>query len=1812
MLPNTEIRRPQSPASGRPRADRRRRGPGGPGLALLGLFLLVLSIPGSALRAQDAAGSAPAPQVRGSSDENAFDFSDVDAVNLMNGNLTLAIPLGATYPAGGELSYGFELRYNANAWDWMENCVTTVDPGGQGPPPGRTIWDGVPDRMSNAGMGWSLHFGRILTPQFDLANPGRRLTYVAPDGSRHAFYDELRPGYAPGGRYTRDGTYIRWQESPAGCFDLPDQPTDGCEVELEFADGTVHTLRDVYPDQPFPDFRTVSIEDRFGNAVHIDYRPGTQPVDSSSRWTVSDGFGRVHEVEFADGRHDLPLVPTRTVAQLAFNGDDLPQISSIKMEAFGGGAAEYRLIHAEVPVARHNRQYECTPAQGGVRTDAVFTVPHLVAIDQPAGDDDWAFGYYVSDDPDGAKSGSLRNLRLPTGGGFAWTYGLFGFLESAGATNPENITVGVREKMIFLDAGDIPAADTSSGVVNPPLDAAAADGVWTYSHERSLAISPWDGGSPNSANWTRPCFYATTVVDPAGTAVKSYFVGAREGFHRAGSLPFTPCGPTSGKLFDVDDDGTSDVPFNPDSHPLVEDTDPPEYFLSKEVFAADGTRLRRELLRYEYDPFPGVPPHGFNSPKTRDYNPRIARKRTEYWDDLQGSENGSSGPPHETWMHWSDFDGFGHFRHEERRSTFGAGGDQDLFTNYNPVGCTTYGDPCPADQRRVLDTDDPWVLETSRWSLVTQDPDLPGRRRSRAILTDFDAATGFLEGQRLLADASGAGDHDVLRCFTADPSGHPIFERHYGGDGQDVGGVDGCPAGGLTPVYARSHSYSGGVLERSFDLAPDGQPFLLLTDRTLDPGTGLPSRETGPDGFGVNSRYDARGRLVSRWRDEGATECRSYLADLPAGHTVTVEERAPSAANCAAGGAAMTFARQVYDGLGRLAREDLRLPTAGGSALATREHTHDILGRQLTLGLWTNASSSAPTDRTDFLDYDAFGRAAAVRRPDGGVTSTSFFGDRWIETREDVATGTGGAGTETSVRREFRNGLGRIVKIEESRAPGVRMPTTFAYDPAGLLTDVCINDLDGDDWAGSCPEPVGQRRSFDIDGRGFRVGHRQPERDRFSSPAGVWSARHGYDAGGQVIWSDFDEQAFDLTYRYDPARRLTQVLPDGSNAPWKEYFFTRGDAVPGPGTRLPGAGRLFQTKRHHGAAAGGPSASEPVVTETFFYNQRGGEVSAYRVRSSDGPSFESRIDRLDPRFDIERLAYPRCDRPPCEGLGGPPGTAGERLVDFTYADGLVTAAPGFVDDISYHWNGDLDRLLHSNGAVESTRLDASGWRLRGISVTDGGATLWDTGDYGYDPAGNLRQIGADVFAYDLLGRLVRADLHFEGETASQTVGYDNFANISSLVNGGAAPPGPGTLLLSPSTNRVTGASFEYDSHGNAIRWPLGGVEFTATFDPFDRQQSLQSAGVDEGYLYTAGGERFATVDRTSGEVGYTPRAADHQVLRRYRSVGGEFSIEEDYVHAAGRAVASIDADGEVTHLHVDHLGSTRLVTRATPAGVEVVESHKYLPLGGALRPPQPGDQALQFTGHERDAHGADARLALDYMHARYYAPYFGRFLSVDPVILTEASPSQLWNRYSYAGNDPLGAIDPDGEAGLGLLKKGIKVAFHGGDLAATFAGVIDDFNTVTDSEASLGRRVLAGVSLLTEVASPISARDVGAAVGFTAFTLKKGDNFLRTAVDGAIGSTKTLQKISAKIGHEQKRAAHNLIRQLLKGNNSPGIRNTPIGHGMTEARARNGARVAFRIVGDKVIIEAIFDKNSQDRAINLLKEIKRKERRESK
>jgi RHS repeat-associated protein len=107
--------------------------------------------------------------------------------------------------------------------------------------------------------------------------------------------------------------------------------------------------------------------------------------------------------------------------------------------------------------------------------------------------------------------------------------------------------------------------------------------------------------------------------------------------------------------------------------------------------------------------------------------------------------------------------------------------------------------------------------------------------------------------------------------------------------------------------------------------------------------------------------------------------------------------------------------------------------------------------------------------------------------------------------------------------------------------------------------------------------------------------------------------------------------------------------------------------------------------------------------------------------------------------------------------------------------------------------------------------------------------------------------------------------------------------------------------------------------------------------------------------------------------------------------------------------------GAVTYVYTDPQGTP--LAEADASG-NIIATFDYAPYGSramGTAPDGPG-----YTGHVNDP-----ELGLVYMQARYYDPVVGRFLSTDPVSPAASNPFNF-NRFTYANNNPIANIDPNG------------------------------------------------------------------------------------------------------------------------------------------------------------------------------------------
>ena len=199
------------------------------------------------------------------------------------------------------------------------------------------------------------------------------------------------------------------------------------------------------------------------------------------------------------------------------------------------------------------------------------------------------------------------------------------------------------------------------------------------------------------------------------------------------------------------------------------------------------------------------------------------------------------------------------------------------------------------------------------------------------------------------------------------------------------------------------------------------------------------------------------------------------------------------------------------------------------------------------------------------------------------------------------------------------------------------------------------------------------------------------------------------------------------------------------------------------------------------------------------------------------------------------------------------------------------------------------------------------------------------------------------------------------------------------------------------------STVQWDAWGNLTGFGDVGPTLPAKSYEWTDQDRLRAAvdvasGTTTRYAYDSSGERVLAwkTDATGELIDATFHIRDEEgrVLSDWLHLGDLMVLSRDYVYGPSGAVAQVEwagIDPAVTYLAADHLGSTRY-TYSDALGGEEVDYHPF----GTLSTPDPSPETTHlFTGHERDL--ASTGSGLDYMHARYYSPGMGRFLSVDPV-----------------------------------------------------------------------------------------------------------------------------------------------------------------------------------------------------------------------
>ncbi|WP_157683870.1 DUF6531 domain-containing protein [Microlunatus soli] len=807
------------------------------------------------------------------------------------------------------------------------------------------------------------------------------------------------------------------------------------------------------------------------------------------------------------------------------------------------------------------------------------------------------------------------------------------------------------------------------------------------------------------------------------------------------------------------------------------------------------------------------------------------------------------------------------------------------------------------------------------------------------------------------------------------------------------------------------------------------------TSYDYDPATGLLATRTDPDGAVWSFAHTAAGRLATITDPLGAVTTMEY--DEAGDETVTTDPL----------GRRMT---RTLDDLGNLAV--VELPDG-----ATWGFTHDALSRltetitpdgqswkrsyspdgeltaltdpmgvriEVTADADRQVTASDPTSSVT-QGFDPLGRPTAVGQPDGSVAVATYdLCGRVVEQLD----------ADGGLTRIGRDLAGRPVTVTDPLGASTR----YGYDSRGHLATIT--------------DPNGAVTTIDYDRDGLPIRTVLPTgeigwtsydscaRVTASFAPGVGTRRYRYDRAGRVIEA-IDPETGRRSFGYDAAGQLVKVV--NGNGGVTRYGYDAGGRAT---TITDPLGNV--TRREFDAMDRCVAETDPLGRTT-----RAGYDPAGRLAWQQ-----------DPRGRRMEWTYDASGRETSMSIDGRVITTIERDLrnrTVTIRDHSDPDRPR-LHELEWNRRGQLVSRRRDSDEVR-WEYDAGGRRVS-MTTPDGHATT-----YSHDPTGNLTAVdhplfGRVTFDHDASGRLIAATA---GDLIQSWKYGDGFATGHTLTT----PDGSTrTRVIRDEDGRITGidrdgetTSYSYDEACQLVAARLGDEIHRWTYDQAGRLLAETRGGETVEYGYDDGSQLLSvtgpggTTRHSYDRTGRRTRTdhADGRAREYAWSTIGFLSAITD--HAAG--TDGRDARGTRTRLQVDGTGELAAVDdtamfwdTAAPYAASLVQVGRtaVLPAGPVTGIGEswttPGWRTSRADGADpwtAAGAGADVRrpglpsgigiggagelaiAGLEWLGVRTYDPASRGFLSTDPL---DPVVGAGWagNPYSYAGNDPLHALDPTG------------------------------------------------------------------------------------------------------------------------------------------------------------------------------------------
>jgi len=1429
-------------------------------------------------------------------------------IDILNGGLHLTIPIGPRFEVNDRLGYQLALQYNSKVWDYSDyvnSDVSSVKPYNEGP----------------TGIGFTLNFGRLIQDvHWRVCSDGYQCwahtwKWVTPDGNQHDVWFKEDQSATPNSQFypliASDLSYAMLN-APASHGCLPTEDPNCFSVSTP--DGLTYTMgqhvayapsgNNQYRDDnlSFGGWYVTRIEDRsvtdqsggYPMSVTIQYdttRPGFEHLIKK----VTDGRGR--EIIFHNCKYDTVGNCTDTPTTTA---DTYPNTTppiynrhaiatyQIDVPAFWGNEAVpttqadkdatkaiYALKYAFTPISRTHIAFPGSPASDG-------PVLELLRLDYP----------------------QYPHRGAPS---VSDTYSIY-----FGYVGPPTDAYNRGE----LNCRTLPLVQPTTGKTCYDWEGTEVVFKYMYSYYAytSMFFSAGKGvggvtgknsgftAAPDITSASRQVATKTVVAPNTGTYQWSYDRSSSPGYSNPPNVKVTD--PFGNDTVYYYRGSVPPISSDPHSGADPEDGIAPEWDdgLNYKIEYYKGTGAQRLLVRsenLEYDadmaqsPVTGLMRHT----KT---NSRMSSKTTVFHDDAGA----------QTVVAHSDWDNFGHWR-TDSETGFQIQGTRITHTQYlesNQIstyisGLLDYREV--HDGYRVLErTDNDYRSSDARLNVSIARKTLPG-----SVQTPKSVST------------MAAGDIKTTYTYnTADGSIHKkTLSRWVGQPGSEVS------------EYCIGYTWNQGYLKtKTFltDCAAETSIGWNAIDRKRDGNTGaIFSTKDTTGAFETTYNYDRMGRLTDITPPNGEL---ATAVDYPSLKETTVTR---------GGGTDYQFSRYLYDGLGRVIREEKRPadPTNGNPYRAT---CYDIDNRTTFKSEWLAAAISGykpcdpnlpqnpqfiPGTQYDF-GGDPFGRIQKVTTADGSVTTTSYKGlDSTVTVQNVMGVGsTGGAGNVTT--SYFRDGWNRLLMVD---APSERR--------CDMWGAICTKDADcGANHFCKATDGADASYAYDLRDNLIQVDlvdqMTQKKQSRFFEYDGL---NHLYTAtnpeNGPEVYTDYDSlgnvlsvtDASNVTLQssYDKAGRLLQVnrWPGGTVIADNQY-----DAV------ATSKGKLSSSNSYQ---------DDHTLTVNLAYSYAGlnGRLSALTYGLAGWPANPTQQSTFayDPYGNVSSIVYP----PGAAGLGG------DLTVSYELSNGIPTKAKDSAGVplawVTYAPSGAIATLTtQGDGAGNAQSQISFDSQNRPSSINIGkwsgsafvGSPYYSSGQYAYDGAGNISAIGVNTYRYDTANRLkeVHETTGSPAVNYVQCFAYDAFGNMFGKVDQvgtGAcssflqwddvlsvtAPDGTNrNRVLSQQIPGSGPMNFVYDANGNVLKdW-----ERRYLYDSRNRLTSVGRYSVASDptspvtelalYEYGSDGNRVIKRDRLHDLVTFFLRGPDGQVLSEFRrTTSGTYVPEwsQHHVYLAGREVA---------------------------------------------------------------------------------------------------------------------------------------------------------------------------------------------------------------------------------------------------------------------------------------------------------------------